>query len=338
MAAAAETDHGVGCNSMMARPWDKDEAYHPTSWIMSEAIDWLYRRDPTVPFFLYLSLHRPHAPYDPPAWAFEQYIGQDLGEPPVGEWVAEFDEYRRDYLADALFGKQKPHVRQRALAGYYGLITHIDYQLNRMVEALSDFDLLDNTAFVFVSDHGDMLGDNHFYRKNIGYEGSARIPFIVRLPGGEYVAPTVDEVVELCDVMPTILDIAGIDIPESLDGRSVVPLMRGEDVTWRDEIHGEHTYHMQGLESQQWVTDGHRKFLWWSGSGVEQFFDLDVDPGEVDNLVDDPTRADEVDDWRQRLISYLADREEGFVRDGKLVAGRPVRYVAPWVEERLAGL
>lgn len=333
MAAAAETDHGVGCNSMMARPWDKPEAYHPTSWIGSEAIDWLYRRDPTVPFFLYLSFHRPHAPYDPPQWALDQYLDQELPEPPVGEWTAAFEAFRRDFTAEAMHGKQKPEVRRRALAAYYGLITQIDFQLNRLVEALSDFSLLDNTAFVFISDHGDMMGDHHFYRKTVGYEGSARVPFIVRLPGGRFVTPNVDQVVELRDVMPTILDIAGIDIPASVDGASVLPLMRGEDVEWRTEIHGEHTYEMDGQESMHWVTDGHRKFIWWSGSGIEQFFDLDADPQELTDLLGDTARSDEVELWRQRLIGYLRDREEGFVEDGRLVAGRPVVSEARWIRD-----
>ncbi|NLD73062.1 MAG: sulfatase-like hydrolase/transferase, partial [Chloroflexi bacterium] len=64
-------DHGVNCNSMVARPWDKEEYLHPTNWVVSQGIDFLRRRDPRKPFFLYLSFHRPHPPLDPPAWAFE---------------------------------------------------------------------------------------------------------------------------------------------------------------------------------------------------------------------------------------------------------------------------
>lgn len=184
MATADHTDHGVGCNSHIARPWDKPEAYHPTTWVVTEAIDFLYRRDPTVPFFLYLSFHRPHAPHDPPAYAFEQYLDADHPEPPVGDWVEDFAEWREDGTAEGQFGAQTPDMHRRAVSGYYGNITHIDNQLNRFMEALSDFDLHGNTAFVFVSDHGDMMGDHHFYRKTVGYEGSARVPFLVRLPGG----------------------------------------------------------------------------------------------------------------------------------------------------------
>lgn len=325
MAAAAETDHGLGCNSMVARPWDKSEAYHPTNWIGTEAIDWLHRRDPSDPFFLYLSFHRPHAPYDPPAWAMDQYLEADIPEPPVGDWVGAFEEYRRDHHVEAAFGRQHPDLRRRAVAGYYGLITQIDHQLNRVLEALSDFDLLDNTAILFVSDHGDMLGDHHFYRKTVGYEGSARIPFIVRLPGGRAVSSRVDQVVELRDVMPTVLEIAGVPVPDGVDGESVLPLMADEPVGWRTEIHGEHFHQSFGDESMQWVTDGHRKFIWFSGSGIEQFFDLDEDPQELHDLVADAARSEEVGDWRSRLVGHLTGREEGYVSDGVLVAGRPAQ-------------
>ncbi|MDY2941894.1 MAG: arylsulfatase [Varibaculum sp.] len=333
MAAAAETDHGVGCNSIVARPWDKPEAYHPTNWVMSEAIDWLYRRDTTDPFFLYLSWHRPHAPYDPPQWAYDQYRDTEIPDPPVGEWTHVWDAYRRDGDAEAKYGVQRPEVRARAIRAYYGLITHIDTQINRLMEALNDFDLLGNTAFVFVSDHGDMLGDHNFYRKSVGYEGSAHVPFIVKLPG-EHTVATSDAVVELRDVMPTVLDIAGVPVPDSVDGRSVLPLMRETpEPQWRTQIHGEHFYEAFGEESMQWVTDGKYKFIWFSGSGIEQYFDLTNDPEELHNLVDAPEWHDTVALWRARLVSYLEGREEGFVRDGALVAGRPAVNDLKWIRD-----
>lgn len=337
MAAADHTDHGVGCNSHIARPWDKPEAYHPTTWVVSEAIDFLYRRDPTVPFFLYLSFHRPHAPHDPPAYAFEQYLDADHPEPPVGDWVEDFAEFRHDHTAEGEFGAQTTDMHRRAASGYYGNITHIDNQLNRLMEAFSDFALAMNTAFVFVSDHGDMMGDHHFYRKTVPYEGSARVPFIVTLPGMTPQVGHVDSVVELRDVMPTVLDIAGVDCPPGVDGRSVLPLIQGAETSWRDEIHGEHFHLVFGPQSIQFVTDGHRKFVWYSGLGVEQFFDLDADPNELHNLVADPGRAAEVSDWRRRLIGYLEGREEGYVADGDLVVGRTPQTELSWVRQR-AGL
>ncbi|HIT77044.1 MAG TPA: arylsulfatase [Candidatus Avipropionibacterium avicola] len=328
-------DDGVGCNSMVALPWTKPEPYHPTNWVVTEAIDWLYRRDPEQPFLLYLSFHRPHAPFNPPQWAFDRYLDGPRVEPPRGDWSAVFDDVRTDGFHQMQRGRQDPESHHRTTAGYYGNITHIDQQLNRFFEALADFELSEDTAVVFVSDHGDMMGDHDFYRKSVPYEGSSHVPFIVS-PARRF-APDAergqvrDEVVELRDVMPTLLEMAGVEVPDTVDGRSVLGLATGDDRgPWRDEIHGEHTYFGQSL---QWVTDGKRKFCWASERGEEQFFDLEADPAELTNLVDDPARADEVADWRQRLVSHLTDREEGFVSDGSLVPGRPVRSEAGWVAD-----
>ena len=78
-------DDGIECNSLVARPWDKAERLHPTNWVVNQATRWFYRRDPTTPVFLYLSFHRPHAPYDPPQWAFDRYDGAPLRPPAVGD-------------------------------------------------------------------------------------------------------------------------------------------------------------------------------------------------------------------------------------------------------------
>ena len=320
-------DDGLGCNSMVALPWNRDEYVHPTNWVVHETLDWLQRRDPTVPFFSYVSFHRPHAPFNPPQWAWDQYVHTDRVEPPRGDWAHEFDEFRRDNYHQTVYGRQDPESHHRTTSGYYGLISHIDVQLNRLFEGLADHELLDDTMIIFVSDHGDMMGDHDMYRKSVGYEGSAHVPMIVR-PAPRFApeAPhgaVVDSVTELRDIMPTVLEAAGVPIPDTVDGLSLLPHVTGNAPSqWRPEIHGEHTHFGQSLH---WVTDGRRKYLWASGRGIEQFFDLEQDPQELHNLVDDAERADEVERWRQVLIGYLEGREEGYVADGRLVTGRPAQ-------------
>lgn len=322
-------DHGLNCNSVVARPWDKAENLHPTNWVAEETIEWLYRRDPTKPFFLYLSFHRPHPPYDPPAWAFEQYLNLPPYEPIVGDWIDHYADHRRDGANDAFVGRLDPAVVHRARAGYYGHMAHIDQQVNRIREALVDFDLGPNTVIAFVSDHGEMMGDHHLFRKGFGYEGSAHIPFLVGDAQGTMIPDNgrvVDEVVELRDVMPTLLDLAGLPIPDTCDGRSLVPFLRGETPSWRPWIHGEHTILDQSL---QWVTDGKIKYLWTSLHGHEQLFDLTRDPREEHNLAPHDEHHDMLQLWRGHLIESLTGREEGYVRDGMLVPGRePVKILA----------
>lgn len=310
-------DNGVNCNSQVARPWDKDEALHPSTWIVTEAIDYFRRLDPRKPFFLYLGFHRPHPPYDPPLWAFEQYVDRKMPPPPVGDWYEDvLAPLDNSWRADPSVAKLTGPALQRARAGYYGHISHIDLLMNRFLETLDTYRLRQSTIICFASDHGELLGDHNAFRKELPYEGSARVPLLLSGPDIEG-SVVVREVIELRDVMPTLLDAAGLQVPDGLDGRSAMNLTRGSDTSWRSVLHGEHTVYGQSI---QWLTDGRWKYIWWSGSGREQLFDLDSDPQECRDF----RATAQVEEWRARLAEQLAGRPEGFVEDGMLVTGRPV--------------
>lgn len=315
--------HGVHCNSNLARPWDRLEELHPTNFISDQAVHFLKRRDPRKPFFLYMSYHRPHPPYDPPAWALEQYLSVDMPEVPVGNWVDLFSEYANPKDPNCKVGAIPDHLLSRARAGYYGLMTHIDHQINRFIWALKEYDQLDNTYICFVSDHGEMIGDHHMFGKAYPYEGSARVPLILAGPKGSdlLVNKRLDHVVELRDIMPTLLECAGLPVPETVEGRSFLPFARGESIPWREYLHGEHVV-FGG--SMQWLTDGREKYVWMSASGVEQFFNLEDDPREEVDLVRAGAAGERLEYWRKILIRELAEREGGFVQGGELVAGCPV--------------
>ncbi|RRD45952.1 arylsulfatase [Tessaracoccus sp. OH4464_COT-324] len=328
-------DDGLHCNSVVARPWPRDERLHPTNWVVTKAIEWLYRRDPTVPFFLYLSFHRPHPPYDPPAWAFEQYLDDEPHPVPVGDWVADYAEFRNDHRPYSHVAQYSKRDMHRTQAGYYGHMSHIDGQVERFLEALGEFGI-DDAYVAFTSDHGEMLGDHNMWRKAYPYEGSARIPFLLQGPGIPE-GSTVQEVIELRDVMPTLLECAGLPAPQGIDGRSVLPLITTEDEpadsagaratstgTWREYLHGEHTVLGQSL---QWIRTRRHKYVWLSGSGREQLFDLDADPQELHDLSADPDHAAVLARLRGHLLESLAGREEGYVADGQLVSGRQPRLV-----------
>jgi arylsulfatase A-like enzyme len=307
----------------VARPWDKEEYLHPTNYVTSQAIDFLRRRDPRKPFFLFVSYHRPHPPYDPPGWAFDLYKDAQMPDPPVGDWIEVMSPYAQPERPDCYVGQADPRALQRARAGYYGHMSHIDGQISRLLEVLAEYGQFDNSLICFTSDHGEMMGDHHMWRKAYPYEGSARVPLIVRGPAesGIHAGSIVDKPVELRDIMPTLLHAVGAAIPESVEGQSALPLMRGEAVPWRPYLHGEHTVLGQSL---QWVTDGAEKYIWFSGDGHEQLFDLENDPQELHDLAGEATQAERMAFWRERLVLELTGREEGFTDGKALIPGRPV--------------
>lgn len=314
-------EHGLDSNSYVARPWDKPEHTHPSAWVASRSSDFLRRRDPRKPFFLFASFNAPHPPYDPPAWAYEQYLDAPMPAPPIGDWVAELEPYRRSAdPAAQVAGPVPADVLQRARAGYYGQISHVDQQVSAILESLDQYGVRQNTIVCFLSDHGEMLGDHHCYRKGMPYEGSARIPLLLAGPG---IRPgtTSDALVELGDVMPTLLDLAGLPVPDCVDGSSARGLVDGGSTPWRDVLHGEHLLFGQSL---QWITDQRYKYVWFSGTGGEQLFDLVSDPGEEHDLVGRAEHAAELTRLRGVLVERLRGREEGFVETDQLVTGRPV--------------
>ncbi|WP_245822509.1 arylsulfatase [Brachybacterium avium] len=326
---------GIGCNAMTARPWERQERLHPTRWVADESFRFLERRDPTRPFFLYMSFHRPHAPFDPPQWLWDKYRDRRSPRRAMGDWVVRFDEHRHDFGSEAEFGAQKESTHQQVRAGYYGSIEFIDLQLNRLKETLSDQGLLEDTVIVFVSDHGDMMGDHDMYRKSVGYEGSARVPLVMHVPPrwreGWGAPGEVAGIAELRDLMPTMLGLAGVEVPEGLDGGDLRAATAGGTV--RDHLHGEHLIGSLGRHSMQWIRSERFKYVWFSGDGHEQLFDLEADPHEERDLADSAEHAEELAGLRELLAGELAGREEGFVADGALVPGRPVQSEAAWVRE-----
>jgi arylsulfatase A-like enzyme len=317
-------DHGIESNSWVARPWHLDEQAHPTYWVTSQATQWLGRRDKTKPFFMLLSYVAPHPPLVPPDFYLRQYLDQDLPTPAVGDWEGklDLDGDSGRWVANTSCGRLDPRAQHRAQAGYYGLMTQIDHQIGRLLEHLSDHQLRD-TVIMFTSDHGELMGDHLMFRKSMPYQGSAQVPLIVRIPGqtGINTQPGPrDQLVDLRDIMPTVLDIAGLEIPDSVEGKSLLGIIRGQsDQPVRDYLHGEHT---SGRLSNHWISDGQWKYIWFSQSGVEQLFDCRNDPDELHDLAEDPDHHKTLKRLRGQLVKELTGREESYTDGEKLIVGQ----------------
>ena len=316
-------DMGLDCNGFMARPWSYPEYTHPTNWVAEMSEDFLRRRDPTAPFFLYSSFHRPHAPYDPPRDFFDQYRDAELPEVPLGD-VSYEDTQRDGRIATTQAGSVDKRARDRALKAYYASLTHIDHQIGRILSRVVDAGEAGNTIVIFTSDLGDLLGDHNYWRKSSPLEGASRIPLIIYDPTGrlQYKPGSVsDEPVELMDIMPTLLDLSGLDIPESVDGLPIGQVLSGR-IKGHNYVHGEHSH---GGRSYHMIRhrDG-RKYSWFDQTGEEWLFNLNDDPQELRNLAPKTEAEDDLEELRAILIAELQDREEGYVQDGKLVPGAPI--------------
>ena len=321
---AHERGHGCDANGWMARPWHLEERYHPTTWTVDVTLEQIKKRDPTRPFFVWCSHLRPHSPYDPPEYFWDMYVDRELPEIPIGDWAAKHDVPQPGLELTAWRGRLTPEQNQRGRAGYMGCCTHIDYELGRMMQEMGRMGVLDNTLILFTSDHGDMMGDHHLHRKTYAYEGSARIPMLVRYPAGlDAPSGTFRHPVGLQDAMPTFLEAAGVEIPSSVTGASLLAAVRGEP--WREFLHGEHSPCYSVEEAMQFLTDGEEKYIYFPHTGEEQLFDLAEDRQELRDLASDPAHADRVTLWRQRLIKLLGERGDGFA-DGENLLVRKDRW------------
>ena len=187
---------------------------------------------------------------------------------------------------------------KRIQAAYYAMIELIDDNVGRMLAALERTGQRENTLVIFMSDHGEMLGDHGLLLKGCRfYEGLVRVPLIVSWPGHVLTDVIREALVELTDVAPTLLDIAGVNVPEAMQGRSLKPLLVEGNAPdhHRDFVRCEY-YRALNPAAQPAFTgtfatmlrDDRYKLVVYHGHGVGELFDLETDPGEFDNLWNDP--------------------------------------------------
>jgi arylsulfatase A-like enzyme len=318
-----EHSTGLGWNGRIGKPWPHDVKLHPTYWTAQESIDFLngYRDD--KPFFLKMSFHRPHSPYDPPEHWFDFYKDADLPKAVVGKWAdAKYGGFTNAEPPELPRANIPPDLIHNSRQGYYGAVSFVDEQVGRVVDVLKKLGKFDNTLILFVADHGDMLGDHHLWRKTFPYEGSTRIPMIVRWPDGILDAKrgqVLHQLVELRDVLPTFLDAAGIALPPAIEGKSMLDLIRGKTAGWRTQLDLEHStcYFKENVWTG--LTDGHFKYVFYAFTGEQQLFDIDADPDELNDLAPSSQYADALRTWRGRMIEHLKVRGPRWVKNGDLM-------------------
>lgn len=318
---------GIGWNDHAAGITQLPEHLHPTAWtgLMSREI--IKNYDPhSKPLFLKVSFARPHSPYDPPQRWLDAYNDIDALSPWIGEWCKD-KKYAHSVdpstvATDAPFGNFGDDYVKNSRKHYNASVSFIDEEIGLIIAELKAKGMYDNSIICYTSDHGDMLGDHHHWRKTYPYEGSVHIPYIIKWPAS-YSATKggkIDNPVELRDFLPTFIEAAGGQVPSDMDGQSLISLVEGNNRAWRKYIDLEHATCYN--DNNYWcaLTDGKLKYVWRFHTGEEELFDMAKDPHELRNIVDDKRYQKQLAELRQTMVSHLSERGEPYVIDGQLKA------------------
>ena len=316
-------DHGMSNNNYAWRPWHLPEETHATNWATRMTARAIKRRDPKRPSLWYCGYRHPHPPLVPLQSYVDLYRDIEIDLPYVGAWAEERGAL--PYNAQATQARGDALNRQQTIAArraFYALCTHIDHQIALLIGTLRDEGVLDETVVIFTADHGDMLGNHGMWAKQVLYENASRIPMIMMgLPGDERVGVRRedDRLVCLRDVMPTLLDLCGVPVPDTVEGLSMVGEVR------RETLYGEFG---EGPHASRMLRDDRYKLIWYPCGNRLQLFDLQEDPRELHDRIADLTLDNVRAALTQRLLRELYGSDEQWIKDGELI-GEPKRTFVP---------
>ena len=281
-----------------AIPFAADENLTHTAFVGERTIDFI-RRSGAEPFLCIAGFYSPHAPWIAPQKYLDMYDPESLSLP---AYPAEID---RRQPADPSASFSDEQLRS-AKQGYYAMISEVDHYVGRILGALDEAGKRDDTVIVFTSDHGEWLGDHLRFGK--GYpapDAVSRVPLVIAAPGETRVGP-IDGIVEAVDIVPTLLDLAAIQIPTFMQGESLANLMRGgrarEKRVALTEAHGWKS--LRTPRFQYLIHDDGREGLW----------DLAADPGAYNDVAEDGAYGDELSACRRYLLTRLLAMERPLPR------------------------
>ncbi len=261
------------------------------------------RATPTRPLMLMVSFVRPHVPFLTSHDKFTYYLNRV--RPYVDEQA--FDHPFLGSMAVEPGVDVSEREIRRATAAYYGMVEGIDEDFGRVLAAMEHIGQnLDDWIIIYTSDHGEMLGEHRLWEKSKFFEGSVKVPLIIRLPGGANAGRVVEENVNLCDLFATLCELTDVPIVDGLDSRSLVPLLHGDSANWINESVSHFGGIFLGHEDEferfgnLMIKRDHLKYQYYGPEMPEALFDLDVNPAETVNYIDDPRYADALADFRRR--------------------------------------
>lgn len=230
-------------------------------------------------------------------------------------WEAHYTPIKNDFLAQNLQGANLHLWKyQRYMRDYLACIRSVDENIGRVLKYLEDNNLLDNTLIVYTSDQGFYMGEHGWFDKRFMYEESFRTPLVMRLPKGYSAKGEIDLMVQNIDYAPTFLDMAGVRIPEEIQGMSMKPFLKNEDkIEWRDAVY----YHYFEFPNEHMVkrhygirNSRYKLIHFYYDINEWEFYDIQKDPSEMSNLINDPTYADIIQKMKGSLKELIVKYDD----------------------------
>ena len=272
---------------------------HQTTWATDMAIEFL-NQPRTTPWMMNINIYDPHPPFIPPKEYADRFNANDM----PGPWFEDSDLDQQAKFHDIDFQDDvktpEEHNAKDAMAKYYAMIALIDDQFARLLKAIDDAGQTDNTVIIYTSDHGETLGDHGLMFKGCRfYEGLVRVPLILKLPGKFKANLQSDALVELLDLTSTVVDLAQIEQPDYMQGKSLLPILTGaaDPAHHRDSVRCEyfdalHPHFTGGTGAfGTMYRRGQWKLVVYHSKNLGELYDLETDPKEFNNLWDDPDHA-----------------------------------------------
>ncbi|TWU29074.1 sulfatase [Novipirellula artificiosorum] len=285
-----DREHQLSGKFFSVQEWDGPDEDFPDVKSANAAIEFLKKRNSDQPFLMVYGLWRPHNPWTAPRRFFEQYATDQVAFPPPGYSQTDLDDVPssgRD-LAAIYKGRWEAHGDRsvddwkRVFHGYLACTSFADWNLGRVIHALDQTPMADNTIVIVTSDNGYHVGEKHHYGKSTLWEKSANVPLLIRMPKGKNAGSKSDATVGLIDLYPTLQTICGLPkTSHQLDGNDISPLLADPTVDWPHPAittYGEDRFSMR---SGRW------RYIRYS-DGTEELYDHSSDPHEFTNLAEKP--------------------------------------------------
>ena len=283
-----------------------DFVHYESEWITRHGIEFLNKQTDDTPWFLFLSYNRPHSPSVLPEPYYSMYNDVEIELP---ELPGRFTRKDSVTITRARGLVEDPEMAERLIKSYMGAISLVDDKVAEVINLLETKGWDENTIVVFVSDHGNLLGDQGRWFKGPMWEGSSRIPFIVYVPENmrddKLQSGRLDEVVELTDLMPTLLDLIGEkDKVKGMQGESLLNLMKGDKQEWRNTAYG-------NLSGQLMLVEGDYKYIHYDNKkGLPEWevFNLKDDPKEQVNLANEKGIMENLPTIKSRMLERFNEQ------------------------------